>query len=324
MSRPLRIQYEDAWYHVMNRGRRGTAVFLEPDDYVYFIELLKDTAEMWNIRIAAYCLMTNHYHLLVQTPEANLSRCMRHINGLYTQRYNRRHDGDGQLFRGRYKSILVDADSYLLELVKYIHRNPFRAGITDSLDAYVWSSHKGYLSSAEKWNWLYKDFIFSMLTKNKQHEKKAYKDLMKEKESTGIIEFFSKDKLPAILGTEEFIDRIRSRFNKQHFSRGVPQSRILALPLNFIKQIVAREYETDLETLMVSRRGVFNEPRDMAIYLARKHSGKKLLEIGAEFSINQYSSVSSVVNKMIKSYGQDKNIRKRAQRIEKILLKGQT
>jgi REP element-mobilizing transposase RayT len=308
----------------MNRGRRGATVFLEPEDYLYFIELLKDTAEMWNIRVAAYCLMTNHYHLLVQTPEANLSRCMRHINGLYTQRYNRRHDGDGQLFRGRYKSILVDADSYLLELVKYIHRNPLRAGITDSLDAYVWSSHKGYVSQSEKWNWLYKDFILSMLTKSKQKEKKAYTDLMREEESTGVAEFFARGNLPAILGAEEFIDRVRKQFYKQPCSRGVPQSRILALPLDFIKQIVAGEYKTDQESLRVSRRGVFSEPRDIAIYLARKHSGKTLLEIGAEFNMSQYSSVSSVVNKMIKLYGQNKKIRKRVQGIEKILLKGQT
>jgi len=308
----------------MNRGRRGETIFPEPVDYLYFIELLKDTAKMWNIRVAAYCLMSNHYHLLVQTPEANLSRCMRHINGLYTQRYNRRHNGDGQLFRGRYKSILVDADSYLLELVKYIHRNPLRAGITDSLDTYIWSSHKGYVSQADKWNWLCKDFILSMLTKNKQKEKKAYTDFMREEESTYITSFFTRDNLPAILGAEEFIDRIRKQFYKRQCSRGIPQSRILSLPLDLIKQIVAGQYDTNHESLTVSRRGVNNEPRNMAIYLARKHSGKTLLEIGAAFNMSQYSSVSSVVNKMIKLHGQDKEIRKRVEGIEKTLLKGQT
>ena len=106
MSRPLRIQYPDAWYRVMNRGRRGESVFHNGTDYLGFIELLKESVEMWQVRIAAYCLMRNHYHLLVQTPEANLSRCMRHINGVYTQRFNRSHSCDGQLFRGRYKSIL--------------------------------------------------------------------------------------------------------------------------------------------------------------------------------------------------------------------------
>ncbi len=129
MSRPLRIQYPDAWYHVMNRGRRGEAIFSGKDDYDVFIDLLKELVEVFNIKIAAYCLMSSHYHLLVQTPDANISRSMRHLNGVYTQRFNRVHQCDGQLFRGRYKSIIVDADSYLLELLRYIHRNALEAGI---------------------------------------------------------------------------------------------------------------------------------------------------------------------------------------------------
>lgn len=129
MSSPLRIEYPDAWYHVMNRGRRGEEIFGDKQDYRQFIEILKETANLWKLRIAAYSLIPNHYHLLVQTPWGNLSRCLRHIDGVYTQRFNRSHGCDGPLFRGRFKSILVDADSYLLPLVRYIHRNPVRAGL---------------------------------------------------------------------------------------------------------------------------------------------------------------------------------------------------
>lgn len=120
----------------MNRGRRAEKVFLDKEDYEGFLELLKDSSEMWNVRTAAYCLMPNHYHMLIQTPDANLSRFMRHVNGVYTQRFNRFHGCDGHLFRGRFKSILVDKDAYLLQLVRYIHRNPFEAGIVDNLDSY--------------------------------------------------------------------------------------------------------------------------------------------------------------------------------------------
>ena len=158
MARPLRIEYANAWYHILNRGRRGELIFADTYDYIGFIDLLIDTSEQWNLSVAAYCLMPNHYHLLVQTPDANISRCMRHIDGVYTQRFNRRHECDGPLFRGRYKSILVEADSYLLTLIRYIHRNPLKAGLTDKLDHYQWSSHRGYLSKAEKWNWLHKKF----------------------------------------------------------------------------------------------------------------------------------------------------------------------
>lgn len=113
MSRPLRIQYPTAWYHVMNRGRRGEETFSRIEDYKIFVGLLEELVDVYNVNVVAYCLMSNHYHLLVQTPDANISRSMRHLNGVYTQRYNRNHNCDGQLFRGRYKSILVESDSYL-------------------------------------------------------------------------------------------------------------------------------------------------------------------------------------------------------------------
>ena len=133
MSRPLRIQYPDAWYHVMNRGRRGEEIFTDDKDYAAFIDLLKEINDDYKVKVSAYCLMSNHYHLLVQTPDSNISRAMRHLNGVYTQRYNRIHHSDGPLFRGRYKAILVEADSYLLELLRYIHRNPLGAGVVDNL-----------------------------------------------------------------------------------------------------------------------------------------------------------------------------------------------
>ena len=122
MSRPLRIEYPDAWYHVMNRGRRGEDIFSADGDHHLFVHLLHESARAWNERAAAFCLMTNHYHFLIQTPEANLSRWMRHVDGIYTQRYNRVHRCDGPLFRGRDRAILVEADTYLLQVLKYIHR----------------------------------------------------------------------------------------------------------------------------------------------------------------------------------------------------------
>jgi len=134
----------------MNRGRRGEIIFSDSDDYESFIVLLQETIEMFDLRVAAFCLMSNHYHLLVQTPLANLARTMRHINGVYTQRYNRRRNTDGQLFRGRYKSVLVQEDSHLLEQLRYIHRNPIRAHVCNAAGDYLWSSHPDYGSSAKK------------------------------------------------------------------------------------------------------------------------------------------------------------------------------
>ncbi len=143
MSRPLRIEYPDAWYHVMNRGRRGESIFRKKEDYLTFITLLQEAGDMWNLRVWAYSLMPNHYHLLIQTPNANLSRCMRHINGVYTQRFNRSHHLDGQLFRGRYKAIFVEGDSYLLELLRYIHRNPLETGLIEGFVFFRKASQRG-------------------------------------------------------------------------------------------------------------------------------------------------------------------------------------
>ena len=112
--------------------------------------------------------MPNHYHLLLQTPDGNISRGMRHINGVYAQRFNRQHGVDGPLFRGRYKSILIAAGNHLLQLVRYINRNPVKAGLVDVLDDYFWTSHKGYLSIVKKWNWLYKEFMFSQFWRKKE------------------------------------------------------------------------------------------------------------------------------------------------------------
>ncbi|HEX9756822.1 MAG TPA: transposase, partial [Nitrospiria bacterium] len=122
MSRPLRIEYPDAYYHVMNRGLAYQKIFTDRVDRELFLNLLGECHQMWGIEVFAYCLMGNYYHVLLQTPQANLSRIMRHLDGLYTQRYNRRHHRDGPLFRGRYKAIVVDEESYLLSVVRYIHR----------------------------------------------------------------------------------------------------------------------------------------------------------------------------------------------------------
>ena len=262
MARPLRIQYPNAWYHVMNRGRRGESIFNDKIDYIGFIELLKDTSEMWNLRISAYCLMPNHYHLLVQTPDANISRCMRHIDGVYAQRFNRYHQCDGPLFRGRYKSILIDADQYLLQLVRYIHRNPLKVGLTDRLDRYIWSSHRGYISKAEKWNWLHKNYVLSMLSKIKNDRVKIYRKFVSVENEEEISKVLEKKKWPAILGSRDFINRIKDKFIPQKADDEIPQSKELAPGPDQIKMAVCRHYRiVDEDELLISKRGVFNEPR---------------------------------------------------------------
>lgn len=323
MSRPLRIQFENAWYHVMNRGRRGEKIFQDKADFKIFIELLEELNEVFNINVASYCLMTNHYHLLLQTPNANLSRSMRHLNGVYTQKYNKRHNYDGPLFRGRYKSIVVDSDSYALELVRYIHRNPLEAGIVDDINKYQWSTHKTYLSSAEKWKWLYKDYILKLFSKSKPESIRLYKHFVKQEIPETISNIYKRKNLPAILGKETFIDKIKEKFFSENNFEEIPEVKKLAPDVKKIKLVICKEYNIEEQDLYYSRRGYLNEPRNVALYLVRRLRNDTLNQVGDEFRIAKYSTVSSVVEKVKKDMALDKKFKSRIMSLIKKIAKGQ-
>ncbi len=307
MSRPLRIEYPGAWYHVMNRGRRREDVFPLSSDYDAFLQIIRETVDAWGLKVSAYSLLPNHYHLLVQTPEGNISRCMRHINGVYTQRFNRSHEMDGQLFRGRYKAVLVEDDSHLLEVMRYIHRNPLRAGLVECLDDYPWSSHLGYLSLAKRWNWLHRDFLLTMLSTEKRRWKSAYIDFVAQGEPEAITSFYAMKKLPSLLGGDKFSEWIKEKYYHLGLQREVPEAQILALTPQEIIVQVCSYFNLDEATLLKSRRGVENVPRDMAIYLSRRYCRKTLTEIGEHFGLSNYSTVSSAVEriKVLKNSNRD-------------------
>jgi REP-associated tyrosine transposase len=142
MSRPLRIEFPGAFYHVTSRGNAQAAIYADDADRQAFLDLLTDVVERYHWLCHAFCLMDTHYHLVIETPEGNLSQGARQLNGIYTQRYNRRHRRVGHLFQGRYKAILVERDSYLLELCRYVVLNPVRAGMVRSAREYHWSSYR--------------------------------------------------------------------------------------------------------------------------------------------------------------------------------------
>ncbi|TLS77970.1 transposase [Mariprofundus erugo] len=154
MSRPLRIEYPGALYHLTARGNRQDEIFLGDEDRSVFLTLLGEEVEQQQWLCYAYCLMDNHYHLLVETPEANLVKGMRRLNGRYTQRFNLRHGRVGHVFQGRYKSIVVDKGTYLLELSRYIPLNPVRAGMVKAPADYVWSSYRRTVGLEASPSWL--------------------------------------------------------------------------------------------------------------------------------------------------------------------------
>jgi REP element-mobilizing transposase RayT len=321
MSRPLRFEFPGAWYHVMNRGRRRENIFDDAEDYRAFIDLLKSTSEMFRLDIAACCLMSNHYHLLLKTPEANLSRAMRHLGGVYTQWFNRRHGLDGQIFRGRYKAILVGEDEYLLGLVRYIHHNPLKAGVVKSLDDYHWSSHHAYLGRGKPWEWVSTGHVLAQFSDDPARARAQYRRFMAEDDDEHIERVFSLKKLPAILGSQKFVQSIKDRFFASKLSAEVPQSRSLApVSMESIVSAVCSVCGVPPESLASSARGVTNEARDIAIYLARSLRGDSLNVIGAYFGIEKYSTVGSAVSRVRGWIERDASLDRRVEAIKKEVL----
>ena len=323
MSRPLRIEYPNAWYHVLNRGRRRELIFRDDQDYDIFLQTVRGACQSWRLRVAAYCLMPNHYHLLIHTPNGNLSRCLRHIDGVYTQRFNRRHGHDGPLFRGRYKALLIEADSYLLQLVRYVHRNPLKAGLAETLEESPWTSHKGYLSKDLKWKWLYKKVVLEMLATNPSERIQAYRKFVKQEDDRELVRLFSRKRWPVFLGSGKFIAGVKGRFFGKKVDSEVPQRRTLAPDLDRLIAAVARVYRVKRGDLFDSRRGHYNEARNVAIYLARRLRGDPLKEIGEAFGICGYSTVSSTVQRMKAGIEKDELLRKKVHNLISIISKNQ-
>lgn len=154
MARPIRLEFSGALYHVTSRGDGREAIYLSDDDRLDWLSVLGQVCKRFNWVVHAWCQMTNHYHLLIETPEGNLSAGMRQLNGVFTQNFNRRHARVGHVFQGRYKAILVDRDAYLLELARYIVLNPVRAGMVAQAPDWPWSSCRAMLGQAPAPAWL--------------------------------------------------------------------------------------------------------------------------------------------------------------------------
>ena len=163
MSRPLRIEFPGAVYHVTSRGDRRESIYRDDADRQSQLQVIAQAMDRFDAQVLAYCLMGNHFHLVLHTRAGTLSRLMRHVNGVYTQRFNHRHGVVGHLFQGRFKAILVDRDAYLLALCRYVERNPVAAGMVDAAAAWPWSSHRAHLGLQPSPDWLDTDGLHGHL-----------------------------------------------------------------------------------------------------------------------------------------------------------------
>ena len=169
MGRAWRIEYGGGLYHVLSRGNEGNDIFHDDLDRQYFLDAIGEMADIYDVDVFAYVLMSNHYHILLRTNQANLSKSMQWLALTYTRRFNNRHSRSGHLFQDRFKSIIVQNDAYLMRLSCYIHRNPLRAGIIGRLVEYPWSSYKAYAYGDKAPEWLMTKPILAQFTKHRCH-----------------------------------------------------------------------------------------------------------------------------------------------------------
>ncbi|MFC1788186.1 transposase [Patescibacteria group bacterium] len=180
MARPLRIELPSALYHVTARGNARKPIFLSDHDRYQFLHVLAQIVKSHNWLIHAYCLMNNHYHLLIETPDGNLSRCMRDLNGIYSQRFNRIHNKVGHLFQGRFKSFLIEKEPYLLSVARYIILNPVRAGISEFPGDWKWSSYRATAGHCRPHAALTTDWILGCFDGKKKQAQQAYIAFVKD------------------------------------------------------------------------------------------------------------------------------------------------
>lgn len=229
MARPLRIEYPGAVYHITARGNARERIYLDDEDYARFLDCLCSAVKRFNWILHAYCLMSNHYHLLIETPEGNLSRGMRQLNGVYTQQFNRRHNRVGHILQGRYKAIIVDKDNYLLEVCRYIILNPVRAAMVKGPRQWQWSSYKATAGYSKGIPCLTKDWILLQFGRERGKAETQYREFVREGLKTETP--WKEIKGQLYLGDENFIDRIKKLIRGKETLKEIPrQQRYITKP----------------------------------------------------------------------------------------------
>ncbi|MDO9124413.1 MAG: transposase [Deltaproteobacteria bacterium] len=282
MARPLRIEFPGAIYHVTSRGNAKQAIFIDDEDRGRFFDALSIVLDRFQWLCHAYCLMKNHYHLLIETPNSNLSRGMRELNGVYTQGFNQRHRRTGHLFQGRYKAIIVEKDSHLLSLCRYVVLNPVRIGLIKRPEQWKWSSYGATIGLVKKPSFLTDDWILSQFD--------ARKGIAAEKYRRFVMEGVEKEspwetlRGQIFFGTDEFIQQLSGLLDEKGNIEEVPRlQRYVARPL--------------LSELFKGKKVKGRKAEDKAIYAAYVRYGYTMKEIAEHLGVH-YATVSRAIKRL--------------------------
>jgi len=277
MARPLRIEFAGALYHVTSRGNGREDIYLDDSDRELFMVVLGEACSLFNWTVHAWCLMSNHYHLLVETPDSNLSRGMRYLNGVYTQRFNRTHSHVGHLFQGRFKAILVEKEAYLLELARYVVLNPVRAGMVESAEQWSWSSYPAMVGLSGCPEWFDREWLLGNFGESNRSAVRQYMRFVAD----GVLQSspWSMLKNQIYLGSDRFVEKVQSDLpSRQQKLSEIPKAQKRSMPKSI------EEYLT------------MTSSRDEAIVAAYKSGGYTLQDIGSHFG-KHYSTISRIIHR---------------------------
>lgn len=274
MSRQLRIQFPGALYHVTSRGDGRETIYVDDRDRIAFLDVLALTCERFNWACHSYCLMSNHYHLLVETPDANLSLGMRQLNGMYTQRFNRRHTRVGHVFQGRYHAVVVQKESHLQEVARYIVLNPVRAGLARSARSWRWSSYRATAGLTDPPIWLHTNWLLESFGRNRVAASEVYQRFVHE----GVREPSPWEQLnqQIYLGDDAFVAATQARITGKGQSEEVPAAQRRPAPRSL------ESYEREAPD------------RERAIIAAYRSGGYSMRAIGHHFGLH-LSRISQIL-----------------------------
>lgn len=282
MARPLRIEFPGAVYHVTSRGNARQVIFVDDEDRGIFFDVLSMVVERFHWFCHAYCLMENHYHLLIETPKGNLSKGMRELNGVYTQGFNRRYGRVGHLFQGRYKAILVEKDNHLLSLCRYVVLNPVRIGLRERPEQWKWSSYRATIGLEKRPSFLTIDWLLSQFDGRKRVAMEKYRRFVME--GIGKESPWEALKGQIFYGTDGFIKRLSGLLDEKGKTKEVPRLQRYAV-------------RPSLRELFNGKRGRGRRVEDKTIYAAYVRYGYTMKEI-AEYLGFHYATISRAMKRV--------------------------
>jgi REP element-mobilizing transposase RayT len=313
MARQLRLAFEDACYHITSRGSRKEKIFYSDQDKSVFLEKLNETLNRYSVVCYAYCLMDNHYHLFIRTPKANISQSMHFLNTSYTNWFKAEHKIIGPVLQGRYKSIIVDEDSYGIVLSAYIHLNPLRAKMVDELKEYQWSSYSDYITSKKgAVDRLDTEFILGQISEDIKDARRFYRRYVRENQE---MRDPAKDSYRGIvLGGKDYIGEILRRIDNFGRKREIRATRIInTKTAEEIIDIIKEVHRIPREEIIEKGRG--NLYRKISMYLVKKHTDLKLEEIGRIYGMD-YSAVSQSCKRFESEIDNNKKLHRMVKEIE--------